>query len=99
MPAEVDPINGTEQEIDHQRQQKVNQGGYVSAEQEEVFRNIDLRQKSGVAHETFHAALGGFPVVSHHNVAAEQIGGVEGGVSSEKLREHQSHDQQGQQRR
>lgn len=99
MQSEGDAVQKTEEEIHHQNDGKIHQSRDIPGENEEIFGNIDLGEDPGIAHEAVHTAPGGLLKIGHDQVAAEQIGGVKGGISSKKLGKYQLHDQQRQQRR
>ena len=82
-----------------QIQAKIDEGGHVFGQQKQVLRHIHLGKNAGVCHQGVHAAVGGLPIVGEHQVAAEQVDGVMGGVPAEKLGKYQTHHQQIQQRR
>ena len=82
-----------------QVQPKIDEGGYIFGQQEQILWHIYLGKDVRVCHQGVHAAVGGLPVVGEHQVAAEQVDGVMGGVPAEKLGKYQTHHQQIQQRR
>ena len=63
-----------------------------------ILGHIDLGEDAGVAHEGGHALAGGLVEVGEDQIAAEEVGGIMGGIAAKKLRKDQPHDQKGQQR-
>lgn len=99
MKAKGNAIQCTEEEINHQDDQKVHQCRNISGENKQILGDIDLREDFGIAHKAIHAAPGRFLKISHHQITAEQIGGIERGIAAKELGKDHLHHQQCQQRR
>ena len=95
---EGDAVEHAEEEIHHQDDHEVDKRRHISGEDEQILWDIDFAEDPGIAHQAVHATPGGLLKISHHQVAAEQIGGVEGGVAPKELGEYQLHNQKRQQR-
>ena len=93
-----DVVQNAEHKEHAQGKAEVDEGLDVFGEEEQVLGHIDLGKDAGVAHEGGHALAGGLVEVGEDQVAAEQIGGIMGGIAAKKLRKDQPHDQKGQQR-
>ncbi len=99
MGAEGDAVKQHEQEEHAQVQPEIDEGGHVFGQQKQVLRHIHLGENVCVCQQGMHSSRRGFPVIGEHQVAAEEVDGVVGGVPAEELGEHQTHDQQIQQGR
>lgn len=99
LPGKRDTVNDTEDEKHAQRQPEVDQCLDIFREQEHILRHIDLGKDPGISHQRGHPLRGRLIEIAEHKVAAKQIGGIVRHTAPEKLREHQPHDQQRQQRR
>ena len=97
--AEGDAVERAENEIHAQRKPEVDKRRDVFREQEHILRHTDFCEDARIAHQAVHAAFGRLFIVRHHQVAAEQIGGIMRRVAPEKLSEHQPHHQQSEQGR
>ena len=69
MRTEGDPVEDTEDEVDSQGQQEVDEGRDVAGEQEKVLRDIDLLDDPGVVHQAGHTVIGRFPEEGHDDIA------------------------------
>lgn len=95
---EGDAIECTENKIYAQRKPEVDKRRDIFRKQEHILWHINFGKNARIAHQAVHAALGGFFIIGHYQVAAEQIGGIVGHVAPEELGEHQAHHQQSEQR-
>lgn len=98
FPGEGHPVDRRKQEEHQQRQAEVDHRRDVLGQQEDVLGHVDLGEDVLVGHQGVHAAGGRLAVIAEHQVAREQIRRVMLHVAAEKLREHQPHHQQRQQR-
>lgn len=98
MRTKRDVIDGAENKVDSQRQNKIDERGYIFAEQEQILGHIDLGEDFGVIHQGAHATLGCLFKERHDQRAAEQIGGIVRSIASKELSKDDFHDEQGEQR-
>ena len=97
-PGKGDMIRGAEQKEHQKGQYEVDQRLRVFGQQEQILRNVDLREDVGVAHQGKHPLRAGLGKEAEHDGPAEEIDGVMGNGRTEKVPEHKAHDQQRQQR-
>ena len=91
MGAEGDAVNQHEQEEHAQVQPEIDEGGHVFGQHKHILWYIHLGKNMCICHQGVHTAVGGLPVVGEHQIAAEQVDGVVGGVPAEKLGKYQTH--------
>ena len=98
-PGERDMVEHAEHEEHTEREAEVDEALDVFGEQEQILRDIHLGKDPGVIHQRAHALVGGLAEEGEHEVAAEEECRVMRGAAAEKLREHEPHHEQRQQRR
>ena len=95
---EGDVIQRRKYKENDQRQPEIDDGGDVLAEQEHVFRYIDLSKDLRVRHQRLHAAVGRLLVIGKDQVPGKQISRIVLHVPSKKARKNKAHDQEREQR-
>ena len=98
-PGKRDMVDHAEHKEHAQRETEVDEALDVLGEEEEVLRDVDLGEDTGVACQGGHALVGGLAEEGEHQVAAEEEDGVMRRRAAEKAREHEPHHEQMQQRR
>lgn len=93
LPRERDTIQCRKSEEDQQRQPKVDKGGHVLRQQEQVLRHIHLGKYTGVAHKGVHAKVGGIGKVGEHQLTGKQVNHIVVHVVAKKVAEYQPHDE------
>ena len=92
-------IQNAKEEKHAERDAEVNQALDIFGKQKQILRHIHLGEDGCVAQKRGHTLVGGFAEERIDQIAAEQIDRVMWSSAPEKLREHQTHNQQHYQRR
>ena len=98
MPAEIDVIDDTEQEIYRECQHEIHKRRNDPGKDKQILRDVDLLDDIGVSHQSSHAVGRRFPEVGHDDISGKQIDRIMRHRPAEKMIKDHAHDEQCQQR-
>ena len=98
-PAERHSVYDTEDEKYYEGKPEVNKRGEVAREEEEILRNVYLREYRGIIEKRGHAAIRRLGEIGVYDISAEEVGGVMLHSPAEEVREDKAHNEKGEKRR